>query len=156
MTTESQKSFADRFFAVTRRTRTFVLGERNEICGHSHALALDGMDSCRLLEAAGIENHHGRWGIGVFIEPLAVCGRLYPKHTLVVFQGSKPGSRFTLFSVHENDADLYGASPVGKNVQSGERAGTETCDDDGPCYDFGLTGDLKRSTLLKPHRVLVK
>lgn len=107
MTNEPSTSFADSFFAVTRRTRTFVLGQQKEIGSNSTALGLSDEDSCRLLSAAGIDNHNGQWGIGFFTEPMAVCGQLYPKYTLVVFQGSKPGSRFTLFSVHANDADLY-------------------------------------------------
>lgn len=107
MTNESRTSFADRFFAIERRTMSFVLGRNDEIFLNLETSDLTREDCCRLLDAAGIDNHHGQWGIGIFDEPMAVCGQLYPKHTLAVFQGNKPGSRFTLFSVDDNDAALY-------------------------------------------------
>ena len=100
--------FLDRFFAVERRTATFVLGGNSDtIFYNMTVLDLNGSDCRRLLEAADIDNHNGDWYIGVFNVPMPVCGVLFPKHTLAVFQGKRPGCRFTLFSTVPNDKTLF-------------------------------------------------
>ncbi len=104
MTETNRTSFTDEFFHATRRTTTFVLGEHSDIFQQAHPLGIDNDEAGLLLNAAGIE--HCNWSIGVFDEPVDVCGRLYPKYTLAVFQGSKPGSRFVLFSVTSRDGML--------------------------------------------------
>lgn len=107
MSNESRTTFTERFFVIERRVMNFVLGKKDEIFFNLNTFDLSKEDCCRLLNAAGIDHHHGQWGIGVFDEPMAVCGQLYPKYTVAVFQGNDPGKRFTLFSVDENDADLF-------------------------------------------------
>jgi len=48
-------------------------------------------------------SERGEWLIGIFEEPVAVCGQLYPKHTVAVFEGRTVGCRFALFSVDDAD-----------------------------------------------------
>lgn len=97
---ESRTPFTDAFFAVHRRTMSFVLGSHHEaLLSNLESLDLGTPDCCRLLDAAGIDNHHGHWMIAQFKEPLPICGQLIPKGTIIVLQGKSPGCRFTLFSV---------------------------------------------------------
>ena len=104
MTDKSQTPFTDKFFQVSRRIAYFVLGKDQEsIFEHFRDLDLDSGDSYRLFNATGIETTKN-WCIGIFDEPTVVCGQLFPKQTVAVFQGREPGSRFALFTVGEMDA----------------------------------------------------
>lgn len=104
MSKQSQTPFTDKFFQVSRRITFFVLGnDQKGIFKHLRELELDGGDSYCLFNATGIATARN-WCIGVFDESVVVCGQLYPKRTVAVFQGREPGSRFALFSVDEIDA----------------------------------------------------
>jgi len=106
MTNKSRMSFTDRFFRANRRVRYFVLG--NDQCGifaHFRILDWNGADSRRLFNATGIDADAGDWLTGIFDEPVTVCGQLYPKGTVAVFQGKWPGSRFALFSADDMGMD---------------------------------------------------
>ena len=99
---ESRTPFTDRFFTVIRRVTHFTLGNdfvaifENMTCPE-----MNNGDACRLLDAVGINNHHGKWCIGIFTKPTVVQGQTYPKNTVAVFQGKTPGCRFALFSTDE-------------------------------------------------------
>ncbi len=106
MTEQNRTPFTDEFFGTVRRTTSFVLGEHPNIFDHSRPLEIENDEAGLLLNAAGIDHHRGHWSIGVFDEPVDVCGRLYPKYTIAVFQDHKPGSRFVLFSITSRDGML--------------------------------------------------
>ena len=104
MSTQSQTPFTNKFFQVNRRIMYFILGKDQEsIFDHLRTIKLEGGDSYNLFNATGITTTK-HWCIGVFDEPVTVCGQLYPKSTVAVFQGRAPGSRFALLSVDEMDA----------------------------------------------------
>ena len=104
MSKQSQTPFTDKFFQVSRRIMYFVLGnDQKGIFKFLRTLDLDGGDSYALFNATGIATARN-WCIGVFDEPVAICGQLFPKRTVAVFQDKVPGSRFALFSVDEIDA----------------------------------------------------
>ena len=104
MSNQSQTPFTDKFFQVSRRVTYFVLGKDQQgVFENFRALDLDSGDSYRLFIATGIDPAKNRC-IGVFDEPTIVCGQLFPKQTVAVFQGREPGNRFALFSVDEIDA----------------------------------------------------
>ena len=104
MSKQSQTPFTDKFFQVSRRITYFVLGnDQKGIFKQLREIDLDGGDSYALFNATGIATARN-WCIGVFDEPVVVCGQLYPKRTVGVFQDKAPGSRFALFSVDEMDA----------------------------------------------------
>lgn len=97
---DGEISFAETFFEIERQVFHFTLGKNpTEIFTNLRFLDVDASDCVRLLEAANISNHYGKWIIGMFCEPVVVCGQLFPKQTVAVFQGENPGSRFALFSV---------------------------------------------------------
>ena len=100
----SATPFTDKIFQVTRHVTYFTLGNDQSLFDHFRELALSGTDSHRMFNATGIAAATGDGHIGIFDEPTAVCGRLYPKHTVAVFQGKWAGSRFALFSVDDGDA----------------------------------------------------
>jgi hypothetical protein len=104
MSKQSQTPFTDQFFQVGRRITSCVLGnDQKGIFKLLRNLDLDGGDSYSLFNATGIATSRN-WCIGIFDEPVVVCGQLYPKRTVAVFQDKTPGSRFALFSVDEIDA----------------------------------------------------
>ena len=104
MSKQSQTPFTDKFFQVSRRITYFVLGnDQKGIFKLLRDLELDGGDSYCLFNATGITTTRN-WCIGVFDEPVAICGQLFPKRTVGVFQDKTLGSRFALFSVDEIDA----------------------------------------------------
>jgi hypothetical protein len=104
MSKPSQTPFTDKFFQVSRRITYFALGnDQKGIFKHLRELDLDGGDSYALFNATGITPARN-WCIGIFDEPVVVCGQLFPKRTVAVFQDKVPGSRFALFSVAEIDA----------------------------------------------------
>ena len=104
MSDKSQSPFTDKFFHVSRRIAHFTLGKDQQgIFEHFRNLDLDSGDSYRIFTATGIDPTKN-WCIGVFDEPTAVCGQLFPKQTVAVFQGREPGSRLALFSTDEMDA----------------------------------------------------
>ena len=103
MSDKSQTPFTDKFFRVSRRIAYFTLGsDQQGVFENFRALDLDSGDSYRLFIATGIETTKS-WCIGIFDEPTVVCGQLFPKQTVAVFQGREPGSRLALFSVDEMD-----------------------------------------------------
>ena len=104
MSTKPKTPFTDKFFQISHRVTYFVLGkDQQSIFENFRDIDLDSDDSYRLFIATGIDPAKNRC-IGVFDEPTVVCGQLYPKSTVAVFQGREPGSRFALFSVDEIDA----------------------------------------------------
>ena len=104
MSNKTRTPFTDKFFQVNRRITYFILGnDQQGIFEHFRDLDLDGGDAYRMFSATGITTTRN-WCIGVFDEPVIVCGQLYPKATVAVFEGKAPGSRFALFSVDETDA----------------------------------------------------
>ena len=104
MYTEFQKQFADKFFQTTRRVSHFTLGGDSEsIFEYFHELNLPEDDQNRFLDAVGIDVHLIGWRIGIYTDPFVVCGELHQKYTVAVFQNTKPGSRFAIFSVHDGD-----------------------------------------------------
>ena len=106
MLLETETPYADKFFQVMRRVTYFTLGNNTgDIFKHFKQLDLITDECCRFLEAAEITVRDGRWCIGIFNEPVTICGELYPKHTHVVIQGDRPNSRVALFSVDESDID---------------------------------------------------
>ena len=108
MTKQSQTSFTDKFFQVHRQISYFTLGgDSQAIFEHFRKLDLSSDESYQLFEATGIKIVTRDRCIGVFDEPVVVCGQLYPKLTLAVFQGRSPGQRFALFSAdYFLDAEL--------------------------------------------------
>jgi len=108
MTKQSQTPFTDKFFQAHRQVTYFALGSDSQtIFEHFRTLDLSNDESLCLFTATGIETTTRDWCIGVFDEPVVVCGDLYPKHTLAVFQGRSPGKRFALFSAdYFLDAEL--------------------------------------------------
>ena len=99
---ESKTPFTDHFFKVERRITFFTLGnDFVSIFENMDYPEMNNGDACRLLDATGIDNHHGKWCIGIFTEPMVVQGQTYPKNTVAVFQGKTPGCRFALFSTDE-------------------------------------------------------
>jgi len=106
MSNNSETPFADKFFQVPRRVTYLTLGsDHQNIFEYFKGLDLNGDECCCFLEATGIDVRDNSWRIGVFYEPVVVCGRLYPKHTVAVIQGMKPNSRVALFSVDDSDCD---------------------------------------------------
>jgi hypothetical protein len=101
---KSKSPFTDRFFRFDRVTTTLILGNHSEkIFAKLTVLDLNGEDACRMLDAAAIVDHGGQWCIGVFNEPVVIARELYPKDTVAVFQGRKPGKRFVLFSLDPDE-----------------------------------------------------
>ncbi len=106
---ESDSPFADRFFRFDRELTTFTLGGRPEaIFTKLTPLDLSGRDVCRMLDAADIRDHGGQWCVGFFTEPVALGRRVYPKGTVAVFQGRRPGKRFVVFSVAPGESSPDG------------------------------------------------
>ena len=104
MSKQSKTPFTDKFFQVSRRITYFTLGaDSSGIFEHVRPLDLNGSDTYSLYDATGISTKRGEWLIGIFEEPVAVCGQLYPKHTVAVFEGRTAGCRFALFSVDDAD-----------------------------------------------------
>ncbi len=101
---ESDTPFTDRFFKYDRVLTTLTLGSQFEaIFAKLTELDLDVEDVSRMLDASDIDNHNGHWCIGVFKEPVVIAWKLFPKDTVAVFQGKKPGKRFVLFSVDPDE-----------------------------------------------------
>ncbi len=96
---ESDTPFTDRLFRFDRRLTTVVLRNNpEEIFAKLTVLDLGVKDACRLIQAADIRDHDGQWCIGVFNEEIVIARKLYPKDTVAVLQGRKPGKRCVLFS----------------------------------------------------------
>jgi hypothetical protein len=103
---QSETPFADKFFRVPRRVTCFTLGiAPQEIFERFHALNLNSDECYCFLEATGIDVRNNQWRIGTFSEPVVICGQMFPKHTVAMFQGMKPNSRIALFSVDEADTE---------------------------------------------------
>jgi|GEM_PF-2565650 len=103
---QSETPYADKFFRVPRRITYLTLGvSPKEIFERFEEFDLNSDECCCFLDAAGIEVHNKSWRIGTFIEPVVLCGLIFPKHTVAVFQGMKPNSRIALFSVDETDTE---------------------------------------------------
>jgi hypothetical protein len=103
---ESKTPFTDNFFRVTRKVMYFALGsDHKDIFEHLTALDLSGDECCRVRDATGIQVKVD-WFIGTLNEPFVVCGQCWPKGTLAVFQGMKPGNHFALFSFENGDETM--------------------------------------------------
>jgi hypothetical protein len=103
MSHTTRTPFTDKFFQVARRITYFTLGNGQvNFLEHCRELALGGGDCYRLIDAVGF-NGKGDWSIGMFDEPVIVCGQEFPKQTVAVFQCRAQGYRFAMFSVDEMD-----------------------------------------------------
>jgi hypothetical protein len=108
MSNESNTAFADTFFQVPRRVTHFTLGNNPErIFEHFNDLGLHADEYISFHEATGIEiRYPRRWRIGIANQPVVICNQLYPKHTVAMFQGKTPNSRFAVFNVDYMDDEL--------------------------------------------------
>jgi hypothetical protein len=85
-----------------------TLGNNPErIFEHFNDLDLHADEYISFHEATGIEiRYPRRWRIGIANKPFVICNQLYPKHTVAVFQGKTPNSRFAVFNVDYMDDEL--------------------------------------------------
>ena len=105
MSRETFTSFTEKFFEVEHCIRYFTLGmEPSHIFENLTTLELEGEECCRLFNAVNLDVRNRNWRIGIFSDVIVLCGQLYPKGTLAIFQDQLPGSCFAVFMDANGDA----------------------------------------------------
>ena len=105
MSRETFTSFTEKFFEVEHCIRYFTLGmEPSHIFENLITLDLDNGENSRLFKAANLAVRSSNWRIGIFSDFIILCGQLYSKGTLAIFQDQLPGSCFAIFTDSGKDA----------------------------------------------------